>query len=253
MSSGLRRTITAFAVWNIAVAVLWIWSYDGSMVHLRLEIEDHVHKLFCDGSLVDTFSVPAGRRPVTGRPGLGFSDASRAPLAVRPQEFDNFLVRDLSGKTTLLERRFDDLQGWFMIRGDFELSPRHRLTAERLAMGAAGDAAWSDYIIDVDCYNGTECFLLYRVADKNSYGRAKLRFWRELVVESSYYVDGQQTFHRIKSLAEPVSDGLKSLTLRFVKVYAVAVLILIAYLFLFIAVSGVLRPFLGTAEHSTDA
>lgn len=253
MSRRMRRSVIAFILWNLAVAALWFWSRDGAVVHLRLELDDQRHTLFCDGQLVDSFTVPDGKGSPKGRPGLGFSNASRAPLAVRPQEFDNFIVRDLSGEKILINRTFDDMDdGWFMLRGQFEMPPRGRLRADGLALGAAGDPDWSNYIIDVTCYNGTECFLLYRVASKNTYGRAKLRFWRELVVGFSYYINGQQKYHRIKSLAEPLSDGIKSLVLRFVKVYAVGMLILVAFLILFVAVSCCLRPFMGTRENGSD-
>ena len=137
---------------------------------------------------------------------------------------------------------------WFMLRGLFKVNSRGRIQSKSLAMGAIGDINWENYIIDVNLYNPTEAFILFRVQDKKNYGRIKMRFWRELVVGFSYYKDGKQSFNKMKSLTESVEDGLRSLILRFVKVYAVAACILIAFLTFFTIVAIFLRPFLGTSE-----
>ncbi len=104
-------------------------------------------------------------------------------------------------------------------------------------MGAVGDQRWRNYVIDVDCANPTELYLIFRMIDKENYGRVQLRFWRELVAGFSYTQNGDQTFHRIKSIAEPVPQAIKSVCLRFIKVYAVAVVILLSFLLLFFLIS----------------
>ncbi|MBN1295235.1 hypothetical protein JXA80_00550 [bacterium] len=243
--TGLQKnTIITFIVWNLAILVLFLWSRNGSMVHLRLELQGDIHSLYCDNHLVDTFRVPSSKFTINGRPGLGISDASRPPLPVLPQEFDNFVIHDSDGTTVLWEERFDDnTSPWHMLQGQFLVTPRGRLTADRLAMGSIGEIEWSNIMIDVDCYNPTELFILFRVIDKKNFGRLTLRFWRELVFGCSYVQNGQQSYNRIKSLAEPVSDGVRSLVLRFTKIYAVALLVFSGALGLFVLVSIILHSF----------
>jgi len=209
-----------------------------------LAIQNGTHTLHINGQLIDSFSVSENKANLSGMAGLGMSKDSRPPLVVKPQEFYNFRVTDIeSGNLLWGDNQELQYWNWTMIRGDFEITPRNRLRSSFHVAGAIGDPDWTNYVIDVDCANPTEALILFNVIDKNNYGRAQLRFWRELVVTFSYFTDGKQTFHRLKSLSEPFSQGLKSLVLRFVKVYAVSLLILLTFLLLFLTLSFICKAF----------
>lgn len=247
-----RKALIGFILWNAVIAGLWIWCREGSVVNLRFTVEGNHHCLYRDDVLVDCHSVPESKMLTHGMPGLGLSRVSRAPLPVAPQEFSDLTVKDLYSDELLLDNTiingFDD---WTMLRGTFDLTPQGRIRSKHLAMGAIGSMDWEDYAIEVTLFNPTEAFILHRVQDRKNYGRIKMRFWRELVVGFSYYKDGKQTFHRLKSLSESVEDNIRSMLLRSIKVYAVAVGVITAFLLLFVLLSMILRPFLG-AEQETN-
>lgn len=233
-----KRSIAAFLVWNALIGILWIWARDGSVIHMRMVINDQTHTLYCDNRLMHTFEVPEGQGLTTGMPGLGLSKDSRPPLTVKPQEFFNFTVTDQETGAVLIDGRSDMREwDWMMIRGSFIITPRNRLQSKMHSIGVTGDPSWKNYTIDVDYANPNEGSIYFRVTDSRNYGRVQLRFWRELVMGLSYFQDGKQTFHQIKNIAEPFRQGVKSLVLRFVKVYGMAVLILTGFILVFLLAS----------------
>jgi hypothetical protein len=233
-----KRSIAVFLAWNALIGFLWIWAREGSVVHMRLIINDNTHTLYCNNRLVHTFDVPEEKGLTAGMPGLGLSKDSRPPLVVKPQEFYNFTVTDLDTGAILVDGASDMREwDWRMIRGSFTITSRNRLRSKTHTIGVTGDPSWSNYTLDVDYANPNEGSIFFRVIDNRNYGRVQLRFWRELVMGISYFQNGKQTYHQIKNLAEPFGQGMKSLVLRFVKVYGAAVLILMCFLLIFILVS----------------
>ncbi|MBN1878858.1 hypothetical protein JW823_02010 [bacterium] len=238
MQKSLKKTVIGFLLWNLFVFGLWIWSREGSVVHLRMIVDDNHHSLFCNGQLVDSFDVVQDQCLWSGRPGLGLSKDSRPPLVVKAQELYHFTVTDThSGELLWGGTGPMSESDWTMMKGRFDFTGNNRIRTSFLSLGVVGDVRWQNYAIDVTCANPTELYIIYRMTDNDNYGRAQLRFWRELVVGFNYYRNGDQTFHRIKSLAEPLEQGIRSLMLRFVKVYVMAMLILCGFLMVFLLFS----------------
>lgn len=237
-----EKTIVGFLLWNLCVFGFWIWCREGSEVHIRLIVDENHHSLFCNGQLVDWFEPGLGQTLPSGRVGLGLSKDSRPPLIVGQQEFYNFRVTDTETGEVLWSGEGNPAEwDWTMIKGEFQGAPGNRLISDRFSAGVVGDPEWRNYVIDVDCANPTEVYILFRTIDAENYGRAQLRFWRELVVGFTYIQHGEQSFNRIKNIAEPFWQGIRSLTLRFIKVYSVSVLILGSFLLIFIVTSCILR------------
>jgi len=249
MSRIQRKALIGFLIWNVLVFFLWIWCREGSVVRLEFTVTGNDHTMYCDDEKVAFFRVPENKRLTKGKAGVGLSQHSRPPLPTAPQEIGDFKVLDPETGDVLLENAYvNDFKDWFMLRGTFDLTPANRLRASTLVMGATGSEDWEDVTIQTTIYNPTEAFILFRVQDKKNYGRIKLRFWRELIAGFSYYQDGKQSYNHLKSLTESVEDNIRSFLLRFIKVYAVSVSILIAFLALFTVVSLILRPFAGTID-----
>jgi hypothetical protein len=242
LQNSIKKTLKAFLLFNGIILILWVWARDGSVVHLSMVVENETHSLYCNGQLIDTFVVPEHRGLPSGMPGLGLSKDTRPPLVVKPQEFFNFFVTDIETGDILWgdDHRKTDWD-WHMMRGSFIVTDRNRLRSNRHAHGAVGDSDWSNYRIDVSYGNPTEGIIFFRVNDSKNYGEARLRYWRELVVSYAYYIDGERTFHRLKRIAEPFDQGIQSLVLRFVKVYAVGVLILTGFLAIFLIISFIVH------------
>lgn len=238
MHSTFKKTLLTFFFINGLILILFIWARNGSVVHLRMVVENDRHSLYSNGQLIDSFIVPEHRGLLSGMPGLGLSKDTRPPLVVKPQEFYNFLVTDIETGDVLWSQDSHKADwDWYMMRGSFIVTSNNRLRSTSHAHGAVGNRNWSNYVIDVTYGNPTEAIIFFRVNDRNNYGKVRLRYWRELVVGFAYYIDGDRTYHRVRRIAEPFDQGMKSLVLRFVKVYIVGLLILLSFLAVFILIS----------------
>ncbi|MGB3976367.1 MAG: hypothetical protein WBM27_08195 [bacterium] len=245
MSATMKKSLVLFLAWNAVIGMLWFWAREGSVVRLQIIVNGLTHTISCNDQLVLSVNVPENEGLASGMPGLGFSKDSRPPLMVKPSEYRQLIVADPNTGEVLVDGRSNlaDLE-WWIVQGSFLCAPNKRIRSDKKSIGVVGDPSWRNYIIDVTLSNPAENSIYFRFRDDKNYGRAQFRFWRELAVCLIYIKDGKQSFYKLQSIAEPFCEGMKSLVLRFTRIYGVSLAILASFIAVFILSSVVVQAFI---------
>ena len=193
----IRRSLTAGAVIailvNLVLAAVYLWSYGGQTLTVKIEIEGTRYRIWIDDNQV----LP---RKAEGEPPRQLLDAplsgtisltllNRNPAYPDPQGVDSVLVTDLEGKE-LYREDFDeplDPREWFTTEGSFRVrdgvleatSQPHHNTVELNQPG------WGDQIITIKFRNASSM----EIGARRS-GEGRINFGVDLVRDFPIYLEG---------------------------------------------------------------